>query len=329
MCSFCQESTYREGMNPPDLRPSNDTNDSHDSHDSHDCNDGDAADAADAGSDTAVREWTREDAREWIAVPTASDDKYSRGVLGMVTGSTQYPGAAVLGAEAAMRAGVGMVRYLGDEHAADLVLRRRPEVVTAAGRVQAWLLGSGQDAATRGSAAAARLADALGQPVPIVLDAGALDLVAVASGPVIITPHFRELAGVLSAHGTDCSAELIAADPPTWARRAARQLAVTVLLKGATTYVATPGGELLAVSGAPSWLATAGSGDVLGGILGALVATHTGQLGGDPHRALVRLGATAALVHALAGARASAGGPIAALDIADAVPATIAALLAG
>ncbi|TAM67524.1 MAG: NAD(P)H-hydrate dehydratase [Microbacteriaceae bacterium] len=287
-----------------------------------------ASGPADGSPDAEAREWTRGDACGWIAVPTASDDKYSRGVLGMITGSARYPGAAVLGADAAMRSGVGMVRYLGDAHAADLVLHRRPEVVTASGRVQAWLLGSGQDAATRDSATAARMAQALGEAVPVVLDAGALDLATAAAGPVIITPHFRELAGVLAARGTDCSAALIAADPPAWARRAARQLAVTVLLKGTTTYVAAPDGELLAVSGAPSWLATAGSGDVLGGILGALVATHTGRLEDDPHRALLRLGATAALVHTRAAARASGGGPIAALDIADAVPATIAALLA-
>ncbi|WP_308468197.1 ADP-dependent NAD(P)H-hydrate dehydratase [Rathayibacter soli] len=276
-----------------------------------------------------AQNWTRADAREWIAVPAASDDKYSRGVLGLVTGSAQYPGAAVLGADAAVRTGVGMVRYLGDARAADLVLHRRPEVVTGEGRVQAWLLGSGQDAATRTPAEAALLADALGQAVPFVLDAGALDLVAAASGPVIITPHFRELARALAARGIECSTDQIANDPPHWARAASEVLAATVLLKGATTYVAAPNGELLTVSGAPSWLATAGTGDVLAGILGALVATHARNIEEGGHRVLVRLGATAALVHGLAAARASAGGPIAALDVADTVPATIASLLTG
>ena len=83
--------------------------------------------------------WQAEDARGWIAVPTEQDDKYSRGVLGMVTGSARYPGAAVLGAEAAARTGVGMIRYLGAQQAAQEVLRRRPEIVSAPGRVQAWL----------------------------------------------------------------------------------------------------------------------------------------------------------------------------------------------
>ncbi len=53
------------------------------------------------------------DAAHWIAVPGDDDDKYSRGVVGFVTGSAQYPGAAVLGVEAAARTGVGMIRYLG------------------------------------------------------------------------------------------------------------------------------------------------------------------------------------------------------------------------
>ena len=58
--------------------------------------------------------WTPSDAARFIAVPASDDDKYSRGVLGVVTGSAAYPGAAVLGVEAALHTGVGMVRYLGD-----------------------------------------------------------------------------------------------------------------------------------------------------------------------------------------------------------------------
>jgi len=85
--------------------------------------------------------WTAEDAAALVAVPGDGDDKYTRGVLGVITGSTLYPGAAVLGVEAALRTGVGMVRYLGPERPSSLVLSRRPEVVTADGRVQAWLIG--------------------------------------------------------------------------------------------------------------------------------------------------------------------------------------------
>src|SRR6195952_1616698 len=90
-----------------------------------------------------------DDAKKWIAVPGENDDKYSRGVLGFVTGSARYPGAAVLGVEAALHTGVGMVRYLGPGRPTRLVLQRRPEAVTAEGRVQAWVLGSGQDASER------------------------------------------------------------------------------------------------------------------------------------------------------------------------------------
>jgi NAD(P)H-hydrate repair Nnr-like enzyme with NAD(P)H-hydrate dehydratase domain len=269
-----------------------------------------------------------------------SDDKYSRGVLGVVTGSDRYPGAAVLGVEAAVRTGLGMVRYVGAAHPTELVLQRRPEVVSASGRVQAWLVGSGMDAAARPEDDATRLRAALADGAPVVVDAGALDLIGDATGPVVITPHFRELAGVLAATAPTPeapaataptpkppTAAAIAADPGAWAVRAAERLQVTVLLKGHTTYIADPAGTRIRVSAGPAWLATAGSGDVLGGVLGALVATHARAVAADVS-ALAMLAATAAFVHGRAGERASAGGPIAALDIAEAIPATIAELLA-
>jgi hydroxyethylthiazole kinase-like uncharacterized protein yjeF len=272
-------------------------------------------------------EWESAQARDWIAVPQASDDKYSRGVLGMRTGSTEYPGAAVLGVEAASRTGVGMLRYLGPRRVSTLVLQRRPEIVTADGRVQAWLLGSGMDAGARSAETTKSLEKALRQGLPAVLDAGALDLVGAGDGPRVITPHYRELAALLVRSGTDVHAGQIAADPGEWAVRAAELLGVTVLLKGSTTRIASPSGIRLTVSGAPAWLATAGSGDVLAGILGALLATSSTRIEAEPD-ALAALAATAAFVHAAAADRASGGGPIVALDIAGAVPATIAALLA-
>ncbi len=268
----------------------------------------------------AYTSWTARDAAGRIAVPGIADDKYSRGVLGVITGSTMYPGAAVIGVEAALRTGVGMVRYLGPERAADLVLQRRPEAVVSAGRVQAWLMGSGMDHIERDNLP--QMTSALAQPVPVVLDGGALDLYARAGGPVVVTPHYRELARVLGA-----DVDAIASDPAAWARTAADQLGVTVLLKGHTTYIAGPDISLSA-SSAPTWLATAGSGDALAGILGALVATHSQQIQDDPAE-LARLAATAAVVHGLAAERASAGGPLTILDLAAAVPATIAELLAG
>jgi hydroxyethylthiazole kinase-like uncharacterized protein yjeF len=261
-----------------------------------------------------------EDAAALIAVPVEGDDKYSRGVLGVMTGSTRYPGAAVLGVEAAMRTGVGMVRYVGPDAAIGLVLARRPEAVTGMGRVQAWLVGSGMDAASRTAAETASLVEALGEGVPAVIDAGALDLLRDATGPVVITPHYGELSRLLGAEKSD-----IAADPAAWAARAAEELGVTVLLKGFVTHVAGAGVDLRARSATP-WLATAGSGDALGGVLGALVATHADSIPGDP-TLLPRLAAAAAVIHGMAGDRASAGGPVTVLDLAEALPATLAHLL--
>lgn len=269
---------------------------------------------------TGWQSWGERDAAAWVSVPQETSDKYSRGVLGVVTGSEQYPGAAVLGVEGASRTGVGMIRYLGAERPSDLVMRRRPEIVTSPGRVQAWLIGSGMDASSRPDDDAGRLRSALRDGRPLVIDAGALDLVGRASAPVIVTPHFRELATLLAPGADDDSdavtADDIAADPAGWALRAADSLSVTVLLKGHTTYVAAPGGPRYTVTAGPPWLATAGSGDVLGGVLGALMATHAREVDEGGHAALAALGATAAWLHGRAGERASDGGPIVALDIA-------------
>ncbi|MFP7832842.1 NAD(P)H-hydrate dehydratase [Marisediminicola sp. LYQ134] len=268
------------------------------------------------------RTWTPADSARHIAVPQSSDDKYSRGVLGVVTGSTMYPGAAVLGVEAALHTGVGMLRYLGDSRPTDLVLQRRPEVVTADGRVQAWLLGSGIDAETRDDRASGRLRDAIAQGVPTVLDAGALDLVGEVAGASVITPHYGELGRML---GVDRSR--VADEPALWAERASVDFGVTVLLKGSSTFVADAHGSRLVVTTPTSWLATAGAGDALGGILGALVATHSAQIERD-ERTLARLAATAASIHGAAAAEASAGGPLTVLDLAYAVPRVIADMLA-
>ena len=256
--------------------------------------------------------WTPDDAARRIAVPGPSDDKYSRGVLGVVTGSDRYPGAAVLGVEAALRTGVGMVRYVGPAHATSLVLQRRPEAVAGEGRVQAWLLGSGIDAADLDLTVLHR---ALDQGLPTVLDGGALELLDRATGPVIITPHAGELARVLGVARERIDAEAAA--------RASRELGVAVLLKGHTTYAVGGDTRLLAQS-APTWLATAGAGDALAGILGALVATHTVS----SLDVLAELGATASVIHGLAAERASAGGPLTILDLAAHVSPVIAGLLA-
>jgi hydroxyethylthiazole kinase-like uncharacterized protein yjeF len=264
-------------------------------------------------------EWTAEEAREDIAVPREWDDKYSHGVLGVVTGSEDYPGAAVLGVDAALHTGVGMVRYLGPERATALVLARRPEAVTVDGRVQAWLLGSGIDAEAIDPLTAARLDTALASGRPLVLDAGAIDLAAAAEGPVVVTPHQGELARLLRADLAE-----IASSPEVWARRAADSLGITIVLKGSTTWVCGIGGSL-SVEAPTSWLATAGTGDALAGILGALVATHAKAID-DDSAILTRLAATAVLLHGRAASLAGGGGPFTVLGLSARLPEVIAAL---
>ena len=279
--------------------------------------------------------WGAEDSRSWIRVPDASDDKYSHGVLGVFTGSTTYPGAAVLSVEAATRTGLGMVRYFGPEQPTRLVLERRPEVVTIEGRVDAYLSGSGVDP-TELAADAPRneaVMDALVSGLPVVLDAGALGFVTRSTGPTIITPHHRELARMLDQHGVSVSLDDITADPGTWALRSAEEFGVTVILKGSHTHIcsaatSTSNAFYVRVDSETAWMATAGTGDVLAGIAGALVATASGEVLAQPHT-LGALAATAAFLHAEAGYVASAGGPIAALDVAQALPRVIATLVAG
>ncbi len=278
----------------------------------------------DAGRVTE-RRFGIEDAAAWIRVPGRDDDKYSRGVLGVVTGSDRFPGAAVLGVEGAARTGVGMIRYLGPSRPADLVLRRRPEVVTEDGRVQAWLIGSGMPPEREDDERAALVAR-LRQGLPTVLDAGALDLLPEATGPVVAVPHLGELVAVLRTAGVAADREAIRAEPERWAVRAAAETGATVLLKGATTFVADAGGLRHAVEAGTPWLATAGSGDVLGGVLGALLAAHADRLREEPG-VLADLAAAAAALHGEAGRVAAERGPVQALDVADALRPVVRRLL--
>lgn len=289
------------------------------------------------------------------ARPGATDHKYTRGVVGIIAGSASYPGAAVLCTGAAIRAGAGMVRYLGSAGAA--VLAARPEAVTAAGRVQSWVVGPGlpglpdADIATGhvgqtgnpDMAAAHRAAtEAIAAGVPLVLDAGGLDLLTRDGGRtriggrilhdrVVLTPHAGELERLLRRFGEEVTREQIEADPAHWARRGAALTGATVLLKGAVTVVAPaePGPLYSQADGTP-WLATAGTGDVLAGVLGVTVAqAHLGA-SATPAGGIARAAALAAAVHGRAGVAASerhAGGPLAAADLIEAVPGTIGSVL--
>ncbi|MCU1611440.1 MAG: hypothetical protein JWM45_3356 [Pseudonocardiales bacterium] len=207
-------------------------------------------------------------------VPGPTSDKYSQGVVGIAAGSADYPGAAVLCAGAAVLATSGMVRFAGT--AADAVRTRWPEVVATgsvsdAGQVQAWAVGPGL-----GTGAASRqvLAHVLGVGVPVVADADAITLLArhpeLADSrdpgtPLVLTPHDREFERL--------TGKLPGADRVAAARDAAGRFDAVLLLKGNTTIVAAPDGRVLVNPARSSWPATAGSGDVLTGVLGALLAT--------------------------------------------------------
>ncbi|WP_342395270.1 ADP/ATP-dependent (S)-NAD(P)H-hydrate dehydratase [Microbacterium sp. T2.11-28] len=245
-------------------------------------------------------------------------------MLGVRTGSTAYPGAAVLGVEAAWRTGVGMVRYVGPDRAADLVLARRPETVTGEGRVQAWVIGSGTDAAAREAAETDALQALLAGEAPVVVDAGALDLAPGAAAPVLVTPHEREHTRLRDALGLAPRRDRIGA-----ARETAAALGGCVLLKGSRTVVATPSGWSTTLPAASAWLATAGTGDVLAGVVGAVVAAAAARGAVDADE-LGPLAATGSWLHAQAAARAVAaaeGGPVTALDVAEQLPAAVGALL--
>ncbi|KRD44418.1 carbohydrate kinase [Cellulomonas sp. Root930] len=279
-----------------------------------------------AGAPEVVRLEPSDVADLW-PVPAPDAHKYTRGVLGVVAGSRAYQGAAVLTTGAAVRAGVGMVRYLGD--AGDAVVAAHPEVVVGHGRVQAWVFGPGVSPDDAGQRRRIEYAfeHVLERGEAAVVDAGALELLPARVGPhAVLTPHAGELARVLSQRGEDVDRRAVEAEPLRWARRAHELTGATVLLKGPVTVVAGAQGAVYAQADAPAWLATAGAGDVLAGLLGALLAGRVDDVHDDPSLAAA-LAATAALVHGRAAHRATPGGPVSAREVADALPGTIAELL--
>jgi ADP-dependent NAD(P)H-hydrate dehydratase / NAD(P)H-hydrate epimerase len=231
-------------------------------------------------------------------VPGPHDDKYTQGVTGVMAGSSTYPGAAVLCTGAAVAATSGMVRYTGSAHSD--VLAHWPEVIAsptpaAAGRVQSWVVGPGLGTDETGAAA---LWFALETDLPVLIDADGLtilaahpDLLAARRAPTVLTPHAGEFARLAGAPPGD--------DRVGATRRLADALGATVLLKGNVTVVADPGGPVYLNPAGQSWAATAGSGDLLSGMIGALLAA-----GLPPCEAA----AAAAFVHARA-AELSAADP--------------------
>lgn len=245
-----------------------------------------------------------------LRVPSPSDDKYSRGVVGFVTGSETYPGAALLGVTGAMRTGIGLIRYLGPKSVERLILETRPEVVCGSGRADAWVLGSGVD--PNDPVRVSELGAAFSFDGLKVLDALAIQVAeysVLSPETAILTPHAGELARLLDRFGKhfDLDYEAVQA-----AAAITNQL---VILKGNTTLIAEPSGSVIAIGPNPTALATAGTGDVLAGILGALLATNVG----DPNLDLVDVAVLGVSIHAEAADRAARSGPVAALDVAEAV----------
>jgi ADP-dependent NAD(P)H-hydrate dehydratase / NAD(P)H-hydrate epimerase len=287
----------------------------------------------DIGLNLPIARTTLLDATDVAALlpqPNGESDKYRRGVLGVVAGSDTYTGAAQLSVGGALATGVGMVRFVGVAHPAEMVRQRWPESVVTevaagdgaavldAGRVQAWVVGPGVGTDDD----AGRFVEAvLGADVPVLIDADAITWLAShrealkgRTAPTLLTPHAGEFARLMGLERHDVEAHRL-----DHVRRAAAELGVTVLLKGSTTLVACRSGEVRVNSASTPYLATAGSGDVLSGVCGALLA---GGL------SAVDAGSAGAFVHGMA-ALLAAGTPPAAItsvDIADAIPAAIRAI---
>jgi hydroxyethylthiazole kinase-like uncharacterized protein yjeF len=255
------------------------------------------------------------DIAAWWPAPGPASDKYTRGVVGLATGSAGFPGAALLSAAGALAGPAGMVRYAGPV-AADVV-RAHPSVVASedvpgAGRVQAWLVGCGSGTDER---ARQEVLAVLGSSVPIVLDADALTLagdpelaraIRRRTAPTVVTPHDREF--------TRLAGSTVGPDRVAAALELAARLGVVVLLKGYRTVVADPGGAAWVNPTGCAALATAGTGDVLGGLLGSLLAAGVSA----PRAALA-----AAYTHGLAARQAATSGPVTAPDVAAALPPVI------
>jgi len=245
--------------------------------------------------------------------PEPHAHKFTRGVVGVRSGSAQYPGAALLSVGGAAGGLCGMVRYLGDDRISEVVREHFPEVV-GPGRIEAGVVGSGG-----GDGAAAMLSDALADGVPLVVDADALHHLSAPVGvPAVLTPHAGELAAML---GTE--RDQVEARPLGHVREAAARYDAVVLLKGRRTLIARPGGHVRANPTGSAWLATAGAGDVLGGLVGALLAAGLSPYDAASVGAWLH-GAAATLCGSMAGGE----GPLVAGDVANAIPAAVRAVLA-
>ncbi|MBO9531961.1 MAG: NAD(P)H-hydrate dehydratase [Solirubrobacteraceae bacterium] len=264
------------------------------------------------------------------ALPTrsAASHKYAAGAVVVVAGSAQYPGAAVLAVRGAQRAGAGYVTAVVGEPAVPLVRGSSPEAIVQpspqpgeeasldellAKRADAVVLGPGMS----GNEAASLVHAVLAAGVPTVLDADGLAPFAGRpeglrrEAPLILTPHAGELGRLLGRTSAEIGARRLAC-----AREAAQRTGAVVVLKGDDTIVADPNGRVAVNDLSSPALATAGTGDVLAGTIGALLAA-----GAEPFLAAagaVRLHAQAGR---LAAAAIGAADGVVAFDVAEHLPA--------
>ncbi|MBA2774683.1 MAG: NAD(P)H-hydrate dehydratase [Nocardioidaceae bacterium] len=244
------------------------------------------------------------DVQRLIPVPDPSAHKYTRGVLGVVAGSPQYTGAGVLVVSAAVATGVtGMVRYEGAS--TDLIRALHPEVVIGPGQVQAWVVGSGL-----GRGLTSQVTSVLAERLPTVVDADGLRHTPTeAKAPRVLTPHAGELATMLDVPREQVEAQMLAS-----AREAAQRWDSVVLLKGSRSVIAAPDGRVRVNATGVPWLATAGAGDVLSGVVGALLAAGLEYFDAA---------SAGAWLHGAAASIASSGGPLTASSVVGALPAAI------
>lgn len=261
-----------------------------------------------------------------------TNHKYTRGVLGVLAGSTQYPGAASLACAAALATGVGMIRFVREHDNDELgraVVAAHPEVVLAEStqvRVQGWLLGSGLgEEETRRAQTQQVLTEANEHALPIVVDANALELIGAHDAGAqhrILTPHAGEAAALLERLGHKVLREQVEADPLQAAELLANNTGSTVVLKGPQTVI-TDGQSTVIYPGGHPFLATAGTGDTLAGICAA-VATGWAEHQNPP--SLVLQAAAAVWVHGAASYRAAQTGPFGASALAAEVRRVLAEL---
>jgi len=244
------------------------------------------------------------DVRRLIPAPGPSAHKYTRGVLGVVAGSQQYTGAGVLVVSAAVAAGLtGMVRYEGAS--ADLIRALHPEVVIGPGQVQAWVVGSGL-----GRGLESQVTSVLAERLPTVVDADGLRHTPTeAKARRVLTPHAGELATMLDVPREQVEAEMLAS-----ARETAQRWDSVVLLKGNRSVIAAPDGRIRVNPTGVPWLATAGAGDVLSGVVGALLAAGLEYFDAA---------SAGAWLHGAAASIASGGGPLTASAAVAALPTAI------